>query len=580
MPRVPSLLVLGVLIVSTSVAVPGGRQDSLLSEIRRLEATYGGRLGLMARHLRTGEEIRYRADERFPTASLIKFPVMTAFYSRVDKGLLDPKARVTLTQADIKPGSGLLQSMVPGMSLALQDAVRLMIVVSDNTATNLVIDSLAPTHDERMKVVNDFLISKGLKNTRLLNRLYTWETKKQTGESIRFGIGVSTPADMVLLLEGLYRGTLADSSSTATMMQIMKEQFYGDMIPRFLPADDVARLETAHKTGGINEVKTDAGLVLSDKGDYAIAIFVDKHMDHRDGVDNQALLLAAHVSRAVWNHFMGGSGYVTRKVVHDDVDWTRFPGGSWAIYRSPAAPFPHPGRRQGYTRSDGTTYPFFPHYADSSIVVVVPEGFKETAAGANVIVHFHGHTNDNIGVLEQMEMPQALARERVNALLVIPQGPNRVPDSFGGKMEDPGGLARLVDDVLRTMQKEGILTVAKPARVIVSAHSGGYRPAAYVLHQGGLTPLVTDVFLFDALYGEQAWFREWLLGGNGRMVGAYTEHLAGEHLAFERELGPQAGDRLRFAATSVPHDSVVNAHFGPWLKSLGPEWRLPDRGTP
>ena len=332
----------------------------------------------------------------------------------------------------------------------------------------------------------------------------------------------------------------------------------------------------AHKTGSVNESKVDVGLVYSDRADLAIAVFVDKHPDHRDAIDNEAVLLAAHASRVAWNALTGDRSPIDRRVVESDVDWNVVPGGSWAIYRTPNAPFPHPQRDQGLKRQDGTFYPRFPHYTDSSVVVVVPKNFKETAEGTNVIVHFHGHMNDNLGVLEQMMMPQALIRENINALLVIPQGPNRARDSFGGKMEDPGGFERLVRDVLATMQKEEVVKTTNVGKVLVSAHSGGYRPAAYVLHQGGLRDRITDVFLFDALYGEQAYYKEWLLGSSGRMRGCFTDHLRGEYTSFETECGPAAGGRLSFTPTGVDHHDVVREYFGPWLQGLDASWKVAD----
>ena len=104
---------------------------------------------------------------------------------------------------------------------------------------------------------------------------------------------------------------------------------------------------------------------------------------------------------------------------------TSIPGGKWGIWRSPAAPFPHPERANGFTRSDGTRYPYFPHYADSSLVVFVPEKLQPSDNGVNLIVHFHGHMNDNMGVLENYRIPQSLVAERTNAILVLPQGPYR-----------------------------------------------------------------------------------------------------------------------------------------------------------
>ena len=567
--------ILGCLMLAGSAAfAQTSIQDSALTELQRLEERYGGRLGMMAKNLGTGEVVRYRADERFPTASVIKLPIMAAYYHLVGQGKVDPKQRVELTAADKKPDSGFLQFLDVGATMSLQDAVRLMIVLSDNTATNLVLDRLAATHDERLAAVNTFLAGRGLKNTRLLNRLYSWDTKKDTPEAIRYGIGVSTAEDMVLFLEQLHARTLVDSASCDAMLEILKGQFYNDMIPRFLPASDCAYLTVPHKTGGVNESKIDVGLILSDRANIAIAVFVDKHPDHRDATDNQALLLAAHASRVAWNALTGDRSPIARRVVESDVDWNVIPGGSWAIYRTPNAPFPHPQRNDGLRRQDGTFYPRFPHYADSSVVVVVPKNFTETADGANVIVHFHGHMNDNLGVMEQMMMPQALIREQINALLVIPQGPNRVRDSFGGKMEDPGGFERLVRDVLGTMQKEGVVKTANVGKVLVSAHSGGYRPAAYVLRHGGLRDHISDVFLFDALYAEQEYYKEWLLNTRGNLRGCYTEHLRGEYTAFEAECGPSAGGRLRFTATGVDHNDVVREFFAPWLRALDATWRV------
>jgi beta-lactamase class A len=550
-------------------------QEQLTGILTALEAEYGGHLGVCAKNLVTGETIAYNAAERFPTASAIKLPVMATFFHLVEIGSVDPSMRVVLQADDKKPGSGILQFLSDGTDITLLDAVKLMILLSDNTSTNLVLDRLAPTHAERMKVVNDFMVSLGLKNTRILNRLYTWQTKLQTPESIRYGIGVSTPEDMVLLLDRLYTGTLADSSSCRSMLDILKSQFSIEMIPRYFPASSCTYLHVAHKTGGIREVKVDVGLVLSDRATFAVAIFVDKHPDHSGGMDNRAVLLVAHVARAIWNHFTGDTGYENNEINAADVDWNQFPGGQWGIYRSHAAPFPHPLRMNGFRRNDSTFYPYYPHYADSSIVVFVPEGFEETADGTNLIVHFHGHMNDNLGVLERYLMPQAMISEKINALLVIPQGPYRARDSFGGKMEDPGGFQRLVEDVLATMNKEKIVTDTRVGRIIVSAHSGGYRPAAYALKVGGLREHITDVFLFDAFYADQDAFRDWLLGGSGILRAAYTQHLEQEHTAFLRDLGSRADDRAIFTKTTVEHDSVVQAFFPSWLSTLGEKWKLP-----
>ncbi len=546
--------------------------SSLHKELQRLENEFGGHLGVAAKNLKTGEVISFNGTEKFPTASVIKLPIMTAFFNMVDQKKIDPDMKVVLAPTDKKPS--LLEFMSNGMTMTIMDAVKLMIVLSDNTATNLVLDRLAPTHAERMNVVNDFLLQSGLKNTRLLNRLYTMKTKLQTPEAVRYGIGVSTPEDMVLLLEKMYSKTLASDTSCSAMFKILNRQEYNNMVPRLLPTQNLKQFDVAHKTGWINETKVDVALVQTERVTYAVAIFVDKHPDHQDDLENRGVLLAAHASRAVWNHFTGDKGYNVRSVVSSHVDWNSFPGGNWLIYRSPFAPFPHPERMYGLTKKDGTVYPFTPHYSDSSIVIFVPTHFKESTEGTNLIIHFHGHGNDNMGTLELYMMPQAMIAQKTNALLVLPQGPYRAKDSFGGKMEDSGGLKRMVDDVLATLVKEEVIKSAKLDKMIISAHSGGYRPAAFVLNRGGLNDHISDVFLFDALYGNHEYFASAVSASDVNIFAAYTDHLAKEHQDFLKQSPAGVRKRLHFTATTVDHESVIQEYFAKWLANLPESWKV------
>jgi hypothetical protein len=142
-------------------------------------------------------------------------------------------------------------------------------------------------------------------------------------------------------------------------------------------------------------------------------------------------------------------------------------------------------------------------------------------------------------------------------------------------MEDEGGLRRLVEDVLATMKREDVIKTTRLWHVIISAHSGGYRPAAFSLDRGGLNDHITDVFLFDAFYGQHQYFRNWLLHGNGILYAAYTQHLEQEHVEFSKELKAQLGDRLRFAKTDVDHDNVVQTFFSDWLAQLDTAWKQP-----
>lgn len=545
-------------------------RNSFSREISRLEQAYGGHLGLMAKNLKTGEVVAVNATERFPTASVIKFPILAAFFRMVDEKKIDPNEWVTLAGTDMKPGSGVLRLLSAGDRITLLDAVKLMITQSDNTATNMVLDRLAPTHEQRLAVVNGFLTDKGLQNTRILNRLFSMDTKQRTPEAVRYGIGVSTPEDMVALLEGLYAGTLVSSASCAAMMDILKSQSYRDVIPRFLPEEDCRFLEVANKTGSVNETKVDVGLILSDRADIALAVFVDKHPDHRGDLENRGVLLGAMAARAVWNHFTGSRGYEERRIPLHDVDWNSYPGGRWGIYRTDAAPFPHARRRGGFKAAGGARYPFHPHYDDNSVVVVIPDTFKESEDGADLIVHVHGAMTDNMGVLERDRLPQVLAAAHADAILVLPQGPFRSPDAFGGKLEDKGGLRRLVEDVLATMAGEKIIKAAKLRRLILSAEGAGGQSVAAALERGGLDSKVTHVFLFDALSRRQESLRGWLALGRGTLTAVHSVQAAPEHEKFRQMLSGEAQKRIHIIPAAVDASDLVQTYLGDCLDGMKP----------
>ncbi len=539
------------------------RPDELTQELCALEKGFAGHFGFMAKNLRTGEVIAWRAEEKFPTASLIKLPVMVEYFYQAAAGRLDPLRKVTLSPEEVRGGSGLLQLFAPEPEVRLIDAVLLMIVVSDNSATNLVIDALGSTHAEKLTAVNSRMTALGLENTRLLNRLMAWETKTDSSESIRYGVGVSTPADMVLLLEKLHRGALADSSSSKKMIEILGAQLYDSAIPRFLPVE-AENIVVAHKTGGVTGVATDAGLVLSEKADLAIAAFTEQGPDRRDSADNQMKTAIARAARLAWNHFTGDAGM--ERPFLTSIDWNAFPGGEWARIFLHNAPYPHASRQEGWRYKD-KYFPRDPHYCDSSAVIVIPEGFKPKNGAVDLIVHFHGWNNDNLGVLEKFRLPQQLAASRRNVVLVLAQGPWRAQDSGGGKMEDEGGFNEMVEEILAVLRAERRIGAEdRLGRVIVSAHSGGYRPAVYAVSRGGLQKEISEVFLFDAFYALTEELIPWLKADKKHLLrSVYTEHLAGEHAAFRELLRTH---RLRFVE-EAPRDSSGQTTAAAGVRAAG-----------
>jgi hypothetical protein len=195
---------------------------------------------------------------------------MAAVFSAVAQKQADWNELLELKQDRKVPGSGVLTEFSDGLRLPLRDAVHLMIVVSDNTATNLILDRFTADF------VNRELDKLGLVQTRSLRKILgPGQPEGQSREGLqeefrRFGIGVSTPREMVMLLEKLERREAIDRESSNQMLAILKRQQYKDGIGRQLPYADVAS-----KSGALDRLRSDVGIVYSTGGRVALAFTVD-----------------------------------------------------------------------------------------------------------------------------------------------------------------------------------------------------------------------------------------------------------------------------------------------------------------
>ncbi|HEY6191470.1 MAG TPA: serine hydrolase [Bacteroidota bacterium] len=292
------------LFILAPLVLQAQNREGLEERIRGFAAEFGGRVGVSAVDLGSGERISVNADSLFPTASVIKLPVLVTLFYRLEKEPTLGDKPVLLADSVRKPGSGILQYVHGGQSLKLIDVATLMIILSDNTATNYVIDQFGREHDEKLEAVNSTMRELGLAHTKLLNKVYSFRTKKKTEEARRFGLGVSSPADMVKLLELIARGEIVDRKSCDSMVAILRNQQDILMAARLLPFQDDSTLWIGNKTGSLDEVKNDVGIVGCSKGRYAYAIFCSDSKDPGEQVDNRATLAVARISRLLYDHFL------------------------------------------------------------------------------------------------------------------------------------------------------------------------------------------------------------------------------------------------------------------------------------
>jgi beta-lactamase class A len=279
----------------------------MTDQITAVVSSFKGLMGVAARNLATGEEILVNADLRFPTASAIKTAVMVETYHQAAEGKLGMDVPVTVGDADKVGGSGVLNGMHDGLALTVRDLVHLMIVVSDNTATNLLVNRLGAAR------INERMVSYGLADTKIFRPTFRDGRADVLPELEReFGLGMATPRDMARLMALIAEGKAVSADASAAMLATLRRQQDRAMIPRLLPQD--AGLQIGNKTGTDQEklpgrngvrgqVRADAAIVVGKNVRYVVAILTRQVADPRSGVENDALVTGARVSRMVYDHF-------------------------------------------------------------------------------------------------------------------------------------------------------------------------------------------------------------------------------------------------------------------------------------
>lgn len=269
--------------------------DDLEARLREMAQQIDGRVSLYARNLDSGRDVAINADEPVRTASTIKLPIACAVAKFVADGRHAWSDRLTIRAEDKVSGSGVLADFSDGESISLRDATTLMIIVSDNTATNLILDRVGGDP------VNEYLASLGLERTRVMRKIrgdgnqlkpaQGWTREGSRPENQRFGIGVSTPREMVRLLELLEQGKLVDRHSSQLVLQMLERQQYKDGIGR--KADP---LRVVSKSGSLDALRSDVGIVYTAHGRVAMAITIDGLPQIDYSPDNVAQKWIADVS--------------------------------------------------------------------------------------------------------------------------------------------------------------------------------------------------------------------------------------------------------------------------------------------
>jgi beta-lactamase class A len=295
-----------------AVAVPAAGQDPG-ARVAALTKGFEGQVFLYAKNLDTGAEFARGADERVRTASTIKVPILCALASEIAAGRVSWEERIPLAASDKISGSGVMRELSEGTALSVRELANLMIVVSDNTATNLLLDRI--TTD----TVNDYLDTIGIRQTRSLRKVRSgnsppkagsegWSRAGRLEENQRFGLGVATPREMVRLLEMLEQGKVVSAGASKDILATLRRQQFKDGIGRRAEG-----FEVASKSGSLDALRSDVGIAYTKAGRIAIAITVDGMPKTDYSPDNAGNILIWEITKVLIEELAHEKGKVARR---------------------------------------------------------------------------------------------------------------------------------------------------------------------------------------------------------------------------------------------------------------------------
>ena len=291
-------------------------QQAFTAAMNEHFANLGGTVGVMVHDLATGLELTYNHQEIFPTASTLKSPLLYVLYRMSDAGEIDLTERVTLSHDNRVPGSGVLQDLDEGLQPTIRDLAELMIIVSDNWATDLVYERIG-----KERVASE-LRELGMNNTHIpltiremfcaladvdaADPQYNYaflkdhlKNYKSSPDNVAYACDerndVSTPKDMVKLSLAIHEGKGLSEEAREGVLKILKDQNFNTRIPGRLPQDN--GIETAHKTGSLRGIVNDVGLVYSPTINYAVSFMSKDQEDSAETTDQ-----IARASRWIWDY--------------------------------------------------------------------------------------------------------------------------------------------------------------------------------------------------------------------------------------------------------------------------------------
>jgi beta-lactamase class A len=294
----------GFLVCALAAQAFAQQDPQLDAQLKSIALAHHGRVAVYAHNLKTGQTASLDPDEPVKTASVIKLGILLDAAEQVRAGQAALEEKLVLNKANQVPGSGVLAALDTPLALTLRDALTLMVIVSDNTATNMAIDRLGLAH------IDATLRAAGLRQTVLYKKVYMPAQGSMPADQPQFGLGKTTAREMASIMERIAACRLAldnsaplpgDGPICGALLHMLRAQQDRDGIPRYIEFLDTSEHGSAiaNKTGALDQVRNDVALVSTKSGPIVIAAFTWDNADQRWNGDNEGEQTLGKIGKAI-----------------------------------------------------------------------------------------------------------------------------------------------------------------------------------------------------------------------------------------------------------------------------------------
>lgn len=283
-------IVITILLTLPLFVVAQKTDKQLRAKLQEAVSGFNGNIGIYVKNLRTGKTVSINADTIFPTASIVKVPILLGIMDKIQRGELQYDSSLTYKDSLLYEGSDILGSFKSGEKILLKKVILLMLTTSDNTAS-LWLQSLAGKGTR----INEILESLGLKSTRVNSR-----TPGRENNRTQYGWGQTTPAEMGTIFEKIYRNEIFSAAACERMMRCLGRNYWDEdeAISQIPPT-----IEVFSKNGCVNASRSEVLLVNAPHNPYIFCIFTKNNKDISWTHENEAWAMARKVSKLLWEYF-------------------------------------------------------------------------------------------------------------------------------------------------------------------------------------------------------------------------------------------------------------------------------------